>query len=609
MKKLFLLLTLVGGMLTSCTYDDTDLWKEMENVKERVAILEEAVKKTNSDLAALQTLVDALQKNVYVTAVNRTEDGYTITFSDGQTATISNGRDGANAPQISVKQDTDGNYYWTLDGEWLLVNGEKVRANGIDGEDGDKGKDGEDAVAPQVRINENTKEWEISVDGGETWISTGVIAEGKDGATGSNGNAGDSLFQSVDTTNPAYVIITLYDGTTFKLARYDESTPTFILNDATELLQLEYGQSKTFDVTAINVADYTWNTPEGWKANYANSQLTITAPAKDLCHFDKEGVIAITVVSESGKSAIVKQAVMAGEWVENVDLRVLTFEDEDARFEAYILDYCGVEITTWSDLIDDPQYGGPLTYGDMFSAMYNWWDENNTEIMHIFPSTWDTYCFWTGGHAISNYWGEGYSNEDRNKHISKYYGEDYVENNAGNDTMLGWFNIQLMIPTPAHSGDNFAVHYGYKDFYSMVENLPEIMFADGEARVIDHMYVVNTNYTLNQLLYGVGSEAGNTFGGNYTGPTENSWFKITASGFASLDDEEPTSEVEFLLLDGTEPVVEWTKWDLSGLGAVVRVMFNISGSDDLSGAYGQTVPAYFAYDDVAVQFGTERVFE
>ena len=143
MKKLFLLLTLVGGMLTSCAYDDTDLWKEMENVKERVAILEEAVKKTNSDLAALQTLVDALQKNVYVTAVNRTEDGYTITFSDGQTATISNGRDGANAPQISVKQDTDGNYYWTLDGEWLLVNGEKVRANGIDGEDGDKGKDGQ----------------------------------------------------------------------------------------------------------------------------------------------------------------------------------------------------------------------------------------------------------------------------------------------------------------------------------------------------------------------------------------------------------------------------------------------------------------------------------
>lgn len=289
------------------------------------------------------------------------------------------------------------------------------------------------------------------------------------------------------------------------------------------------------------------------------------------------------------------------------ELRVLTFEDVDAKFDPYYLDYAddgaGREITTWSDLVDDPQYGGPLTYGDMMSAMYTWYDQYNTELSHTFPEVWGTYCYWSGGHAISNYWGEGYSNEDRNNHIAKYYGEDYVENNAGNDSMLGWFNLQLMTPVPAYSGDNFAVHFGYTDFFSMSGDvLPEIFFADGEARVIDHMYVTNTNYTLNQLMCGVGSEAGNTFGGDYTGPTEDSFYKIIAYGYASWDDEEPTSELEFYLLDGTTPVLDWEKWDLAELGAVVRVKFNLVGSEDMSGSYGLTIPAYFAYDDIAVRF-------
>lgn len=290
------------------------------------------------------------------------------------------------------------------------------------------------------------------------------------------------------------------------------------------------------------------------------------------------------------------------------ELRVLTFEDEDAKFAPYTLDYAydwaGQEITTWSDLIDDPQYGGPLTYGDYMSTMYTWYDEGNTELTHTFPNNY-AYCYWGGGHAISNYWGEGYTNEDRDKHIAKFYGEDYVANNAGDDSALGWFNVQWMTPVPAHSGDNFAVHYGYKDFFTFVENLPEISFADGEARVIDHMYVCNTNYTLNQLVCGVMSEAGNTFGGSWEGLNDDAWLKIVAQGFDDVDADssaEPISEVEFYLVKGMNVVEDWTKWDLSGLGKVAKVRFNFLYSDEMGGSYGFTIPGYFAYDDVAVRF-------
>ena len=294
------------------------------------------------------------------------------------------------------------------------------------------------------------------------------------------------------------------------------------------------------------------------------------------------------------------------------ELRVLSFEDQDVKFYPYTLDYVnnyeGKEIKKWSDLIDSPQYMGPLTYGNnQTDAMYTWWDEGNTELMHTFPDNY-AYCFWGGGHAISNYWGEGYSDEDRNKHIAKYYGQDYVDQWAGKpgaDGALGWFNVQMMVPVAPHSGENFAVHYGYKDFFTYIENLPEISFADGELRVIDHMYVTNTNYTLNQLVNGVKSEEGNTFGGSWEGLNDDAWLKIVAYGFDDVDADayaEPISEVEFYLVQGTNVVTDWQKWDLSPLGKVAKVRFNFLYSDDMGGRYGFTIPGYFAYDDIAVRF-------
>ena len=291
------------------------------------------------------------------------------------------------------------------------------------------------------------------------------------------------------------------------------------------------------------------------------------------------------------------------------ELRVLSFEDSTAMFQPYYLEYAygwmGKEIYIWSDLIDDKQYSGPLMYGnDMMDAMYYWYDEGNTELFHLFPDNY-AYCYWGGGHAISNYWGEGYADEDRNKHIAKYYGEEYVNQWAGkpgSDAALGWFLLQLMTPVPAHSGDNFCVHYGYKDDYSFIENLPEWTFADCEPRVIDHMWVTNTLYTLNQLHNGVKSEEGNSFGGNWEGLSEDAWLKIVAQGFESVDDDEPVSEVEFYLVKGYEVVEDWQKWELHELGAVAKVRFNFLYSDEMGGRYGFTIPGYFAYDDVAVRF-------
>ena len=108
--------------------------------------LQRLCNETNTNLSALQTIVTALQNNDYITSVDPlTENGkvvgYTIKFAKSNPIVIYNGKDGAdgvdgNTPVIGVKKDTDGIYYWTLDGEFIVVDGQKIKAQGTDGNNG-----------------------------------------------------------------------------------------------------------------------------------------------------------------------------------------------------------------------------------------------------------------------------------------------------------------------------------------------------------------------------------------------------------------------------------------------------------------------------------------
>ena len=194
MKKLLAFAALFAVVaLTSCKYDDDDLWNSVHGLENRVAKLEELCKQMNTNISSLQTIVTALQNNVYVTGTtplmkDGKEIGYTITFSKGNPITIYHGKDGQDGedgttPTIGVKKDTDGVYYWTLNGEFIVVDGEKI---------------------------ENDY-WFVSYDNGANWTQLGK-------ATGEDGIGGDSMFSGVDyETSTDYVIFTLSNGTQIKL--------------------------------------------------------------------------------------------------------------------------------------------------------------------------------------------------------------------------------------------------------------------------------------------------------------------------------------------------------------------------------------------------------
>ncbi len=219
MKTTIKLLALVFVLLaTACNNDDemdmfNSLWRNVTQNEARINDLEEWCAQANTNISSLQTIVNVIESNDKVTSVipimeGGVEIGYSIAFSGHDPITIYHGKDGKNgqngangqngtSPIVGVAKHTDGVYYWTLNGEWLLdENGNKLRVSGADGKDGQDGANGKDGITPLLKIENGY--WYISYDNGATWTESGKATgdngqngtDGKDGQDGTNGQDG-----------------------------------------------------------------------------------------------------------------------------------------------------------------------------------------------------------------------------------------------------------------------------------------------------------------------------------------------------------------------------------------------------------------------------------
>lgn len=324
MRKIrLLILAMSVAALAGCTADMDKFTERLDDLEARVAALETLCAQMNEDISSMRTVISALEDGLYITDVKNVSDGYRIEFSDGETITIRHGEDGEDGvpgtpgadgqdgytPVIGARMDTDGIYYWTLDGEWLLDDqGNKMRVtgeNGKDGADGEDGKDGEDGedgadgapgepgapgedgadgkdgVTPVIGVAQGEDgiyywtingEWLLDENGNKVQAQgrdgadgqdgkDGADGEdGKDGADGQDGKDGEdgtSLFSRVDVGDE-YVTFTLPDGTSFQIPLEKPLDIIFDVEDMDETvltpyLELEIGYTVQSNSAEISV--------------------------------------------------------------------------------------------------------------------------------------------------------------------------------------------------------------------------------------------------------------------------------------------------------------------------------------------------------------------
>ena len=324
MRKIRLLfLALSVAALAGCTADMDKFTERLDDLEARVAALETLCAQMNEDISSMRTVISALEDGLYITDVKNVSNGYRIEFSDGETITIRHGEDGEDGvpgtpgadgqdgytPVIGVRMDTDGIYYWTLDGEWLLDDqGNKLRVtgeNGKDGADGEDGKDGEDGadgapgepgapgedgadgkdgVTPVIGVAQDEDgiyywtingEWLLDENGNKVQAQgrdgadgqdgqdgkDGADGEdGQDGTDGQDGKDGTSLFSSVEVGDD-YVTFTLPDGSSFRIPLEKPLGITFaleeednvVLNPQEKSVDIAYTVQTSYEAVEIEI--------------------------------------------------------------------------------------------------------------------------------------------------------------------------------------------------------------------------------------------------------------------------------------------------------------------------------------------------------------------
>ena len=246
-------------------------------------------------------------------------------------------------------------------------------------------------------------------------------------------------------------------------------------------------------------------------------------------------------------------------------------KDDEPNINRVVIDFEGA---AWNEL--NAATAGKCYSTELMTEDYIWRDEATSLTMEPIFSAFGDYKYYAGGFSVSSY---------NTADCSAYGSYEY-------DLYL--YNPHSQNPTKGggHNGsNNFLVAYGNLETLipEAIDAQPTLYFADGVARIIKGCYVASTSYFVNV------ANNGNPFAEKLGDEDE---VKIYATGYDATGKR--TGHVEMSFARKGRLTTEWTAWDLSALGEVVKVRFNILGGP--STPYGMTTPKYFAIDDITVEW-------
>lgn len=249
-------------------YDDSALVARMDKAESDIAQLKTLIEQLNITLSSLATTVDALNDQDRIVSVTEMADksGWIVEFSKSGKINIYNGKngiDGTNGtngtdgatPTIGVKLDADGNYYWTVNGEYLHdENDNKIAATAH-------------VATPQIKI-ENGYFW-FSSNNGATWEKIGEA-----------GNAGSVIISDIKDGDDD-VTFTLADGTFIvvpKVQKFAINVQTDVIVSAGQNVNVSYTLTGADDSTTVDAFGTKGFETEIFASSTSAGKVKVTAP-------------------------------------------------------------------------------------------------------------------------------------------------------------------------------------------------------------------------------------------------------------------------------------------------------------------------------------------
>ena len=314
MKRFLSILSLVVfGFASMSCYDDSELWETVEDLDGRVQTLEDLCTKLNSNLTALSTLVQSMEKGDYVVSVSplkegSVEVGYRIVFKENGPVDIYHGQDGADGkdgqdgtdgkdgqngtdgengadgktPEFGPKKDVDELYYWAVDGEFVMdAEGKKIPLVTV-------------GATPQLKIEEET--WFVSYDDGNEWEELGAAV-----------SVGIKEIEEVD----GELVITMADGSQIAVPL---GSPMKVVLGEFDAATLQYGSDLvipyTIEGTDGEAVVFLLKEGEGFVVELVEETATsgkVTVSQQEAAETEKKLKVGIFAVGEDGTT--VSQAV------------------------------------------------------------------------------------------------------------------------------------------------------------------------------------------------------------------------------------------------------------------------------------------------------------
>ncbi|MCR4918787.1 MAG: DUF4465 domain-containing protein [Prevotella sp.] len=170
------------------------------------------------------------------------------------------------------------------------------------------------------------------------------------------------------------------------------------------------------------------------------------------------------------------------------------------------------------------------------------------------------------------------------------WGTYYYAFCAANYTGNSYDNDYNGLKNVVGGGHNGSHNYGA--FFTNYYGQNHVTVAEGDGAVVPGFYVTNSAYAYSSMTNG--DNVAKKFG-------KGDWFLLTVTGYDT--ENNVTGTKNYYLADMRDDmgyiVSDWRYVDLSGLGKVKKLGFELTSSDN--GDYGMNTPAYFCFDD----FGAE----